>query len=148
MGLPTSVFTDLSHLAQPVRKRRPQPAARKVGTGLAAYTAKRPFDLASCGLIGLESCLGVVKKVLVDDEDLGLMEMIKLLTVSPRKIMGFDNDLLKKGKEAELVLFNEDEKWVFNRNDINSKSKNSPFIGAQLSGKVIHTISKGVITTN
>ena len=106
------------------------------------------FDLASCGLIGLESCLGVVKKVLVDDEDLGLMEMIKLLTVSPRKIMGFDNDLLKEGKEAELVLFNEDEKWVFNRNDINSKSKNSPFIGAQLSGKVIHTISKGVITTN
>ena len=106
------------------------------------------FDLASCGLIGLESCLGVVKKVLVDDEDLGLMEMIKLLTVSPRKIMGFDNDLLKKGKEAELVLFNEDEKWIFNRNDINSKSKNSPFIDAQLSGKVIHTISKGVITTN
>ena len=106
------------------------------------------FDLASCGLIGLESCLGVVKKVLVDDEDLGLMEMIKLLTVSPRKIMGFDYDLLKEGKEAELVLFNEDEKWVFNRNDINSKSKNSPFIDAQLSGKVIHTISKGVITTN
>jgi len=106
------------------------------------------FDLASCGLIGLESCLGVVKKVLVDDEDLGLMEMIKLLTVSPRKIMGFDNDLLKEGKEAELVLFNEDEKWVFNRNNINSKSKNSPFINAQLSGKIIHTISKGVITTN
>ena len=106
------------------------------------------FDLASCGLIGLESCLGVVKKVLVDDEDLGLMEMIKLLTVSPRKIMGFDNDLLKKGKEAELVLFNENEKWIFNRNDINSKSKNSPFINAQLSGKIIHTISKGVITTN
>ena len=106
------------------------------------------FDLASCGLIGLESCLGVVKKVLVDDENLELMEMIKLLTVSPRKIMGFDNDLLKEGKEAELVLFNEDEKWVFNRNDINSKSKNSPFINAQLSGKITHTISKGVITTN
>ena len=106
------------------------------------------FDLASCGLIGLESCLGVVKKVLVDDEDLGLMEMIKLLTVSPRKIMGFDNDLLKEGKEAELVLFNEEKKWVFNKNDIKSKSKNSPFIDAQLSGKVIHTISKGVIATN
>ena len=106
------------------------------------------FDLASCGLIGLESCLGAVKKVLVDDEDLELLDMIKLLTVSPRKIMGFDNDLLKEGKEAELVLFKEDEKWVFNRNDINSKSKNSPFIDAQLSGRVIHTISKGVITTN
>ena len=42
--------------------------------------------------IGLESCFGVVKKILVDDEDLGLMDVIKLLTVSPRKNMGFDND--------------------------------------------------------
>ena len=61
--------------------------------------------------------------------------------------MGFDYDLLKKGKDAELVIFNENEKWVFDKNDINSKSKNSPFIDAQLSGKVVHTISKGVITT-
>ena len=53
------------------------------------------------------------------------------------------NDLLKEGKEAELVLFNEDEKWIFNRNDINSNSNNSPFINAELSGKVVHTISKG-----
>ena len=99
-------------------------------------------------MIGLESCLGVVKKVLVDDEKLKLMDLVKLLTVSPRRIMGFDNDLLKKGKEAELVLFNEQKKWVFNRNDINSKSLNSPFIDTQLSGKVMHTISKGFITTN
>ena len=106
------------------------------------------FDLASCGLIGLESCFGVVKKVLVDDENLKLMDMIKLLTVSPRRIMGFDYDLLKKGKEAELVLIDEGEKWIFNKGDIKSKSNNSPFIDAQLSGKVIHTISKGVITTN
>ncbi len=106
------------------------------------------FDLASCGLIGLESCLGVVKKVLVDDEGLRLLDMIKLLTVSPRKIMGFDYDLLKKGKDAELVLFNEDEKWVFKKKDIHSKSNNSPFIDAQMSGKVTHTISKGFITTN
>ena len=106
------------------------------------------FDLASCGLIGLESCFGVVKKVLVDDENLKIMDLIKLLTVSPRKIMGFDNDLLKRGKEAELVLFDEDEKWVLNKNDISSKSNNSPFIDVQLSGKVIHTISRGIITTN
>ena len=113
-----------------------------------SHDKETTFDLASCGLIGLESCLGVVKKVLVDDEKLKLMDLVKLLTVSPRRIMGFDNDLLKKGKEAELVLFNEQKKWVFNRNDINSKSLNSPFIDTQLSGKVMHTISKGFITTN
>ena len=114
----------------------------------ASHDKETTFDLASCGLIGLESCFGVVKKVLVDDENIKLLDLIKLLTVSPRKIMGFDNDLLKKGKDAELVLFNEKEKWVFNKNDINSKSDNSPFIDTQLSGKVKHTISKGVITTN
>ncbi len=106
------------------------------------------FDLASCGLIGLESCLGVVKKVLVDDENLKLLDLIKLLTVSPRKIMGFDNDLLKIGKEAELVLFNDKEKWVFKKNYISSKSNNSPFVDTQLSGKVIHTLCRGVIATN
>ena len=62
--------------------------------------------------------------------------------------MGFDNDLLIKGKEAELVIFNEKEEWVFNKNDIHSKSNNSPFVDVQLSGKVVHTISKGFITTN
>ena len=113
-----------------------------------SHDKETTFDLASCGMIGLESCFGVVKKVLVDDEKLKLLDLIKLLTISPRKIMGFDYDLLNKGKEAELVIFNENEKWVFTKDNINSKSKNSPFIQTQLSGKVIHTISKGYITTN
>ena len=49
-------------------------------------------------------------------------------------------------KDRNFILLNSDK--VLNKNDINSKSKNSPFIDAQLSGKVIHTISKGVIATN
>ena len=46
------------------------------------------------------------------------MDLLKTLTVSPRKIMGFDSDLIKVGKEAELVLFDEKEKWVFNKANI------------------------------
>jgi dihydroorotase len=105
------------------------------------------FDFASCGMIGLESCFGVVKKILVDDENLKLIDLIKLLTISPRKIMGFDFDLLVEGKEAELVLIKEEEKWNFDRKDIVSRSINSPFLGTQLSGKVKYTISKGFIAT-
>ena len=105
------------------------------------------FDLASCGLIGLESCFGVVKKILVDDEGVSLINLIKLLTVSPRKIMGFDNNLLEVGKNAELVLFDESEKWDFQKINIESKSINSPFIGQKLSGRVRYTISNGQIAT-
>ena len=104
------------------------------------------FDCASFGMIGLESCFGVVKRILVDEEGLSLIDLVKLLTVSPRKIMGIDFDLLKKGKEAELVLFDSSQNWIFKKNNVFSKSINSPFYGEELSGKIKYTISKGCIS--
>jgi dihydroorotase len=104
------------------------------------------FDLAAFGMIGLESCFGIVKKVLVDDEGLSLINLVKLLTISPRKIMGFNYDLLKIGVEAELVLFDANENWVFEKKNIFSQSINSPFFGQELSGKIKYTVSKGYIS--
>tara|TARA_B100002052_G_scaffold280893_1_gene289434 strand:- start:3364 stop:4656 length:1293 start_codon:yes stop_codon:yes gene_type:complete len=103
------------------------------------------FDCASFGMIGLSSCFGVVKRLLVDEEGLSLVNLIKLLTTAPRKIMGFNQDLLKVGTEAELVLFNAVEKWKFSERHVFSKSQNSPFYGQELIGKVKYTISKGKI---
>ena len=103
------------------------------------------FDCASFGMIGLESCFGIVKRLLVDEEGLSLVNLIKLLTTAPRKIMGLNSDLLKVGEEAELVLFNPDEKWKFKKSNIFSKSINSPFYDQELIGKVRYTISKGKI---
>jgi len=103
------------------------------------------FDCASFGMIGLESCFGVVKRLLVDEENLSLMNLIKLLTTAPRKIMGFNSNLFKVGTEAELVLFDPNKKWAFNERNVYSKSKNSPFYGEKLCGKVMFTISKGRI---
>ena len=112
-----------------------------------AHDKETTFDLATCGLIGLESCFGVVKKILADEEGLSLIDIIKLLTISPRKIMGFDNNLLEIGKEAELVIFDDEERWTFQEKNIESKSKNSPFINQELSGRVKYTISSGQIAT-
>ena len=112
----------------------------------ALHDKETTFDLASFGMIGLESCFGIVKKILVDEEGLDLIDFVKLLTVSPRKIMGFEGDLLSKGKEAEMVLFDSDESWTFEKNNVFSRSINSPFFGKELSGKIKYTISKGYIS--
>ena len=103
------------------------------------------FDCASFGMIGLESCFGVVKRLLVDEEGLSLINLIKLLTTAPRQIMGFNSDLFKVGTEAELVLFNPVKKWKFKESNVFSKSVNSPFYDEELIGKVRYTISKGKI---
>ncbi len=103
------------------------------------------FDCASFGMIGLESCFGIVKRLLVDQEGLSLVNLIKLLTTAPRKIMGLNSDLFKVGVEAELVLLNPIEKWTFKRSNVFSKSINSPFYYQNLVGKVKYTISKGKI---
>ena len=103
------------------------------------------FDCASFGMIGLESCFGVVKRLLVDEEGLSLIHLVKLLTIEPRKIMGFSSNLLDIGVNAELVLFDANKSWQFDNTNIFSKSSNSPFIGKKLTGKVKYTISKGNI---
>ncbi len=105
------------------------------------------FDLAPFGMIGLESCFGVVNKVLVKDAGLSLEDLIALLTVKPRQIMGFDSDLLAVGKQAELVILDSDEAFVFAEADIHSKSKNSPYVGRELIGRPKITINKGWLAT-
>ena len=101
------------------------------------------FDLASFGMIGLESCFGAVNKSLVIQSKIKLEQLINLLTINPRTIMGFNSDLLSENKIAELVILDPIKKWRFEVSDIFSKSYNSPFIGQELIGKVDYTISKG-----
>jgi dihydroorotase len=99
------------------------------------------FESAPFGMIGLESCFGAVNKVL----DMPLKELLKLLTVNPRRVMGFEEDLFKKGCAAELTILDPDQEWIYKEQNIYSKSRNTPFIGEMLKGKVRYTISKGTI---
>ena len=76
------------------------------------------------------------------------IDLLKTLTINPRKIMGFESDLFKPGKEAEITVFDPNENWIFNYDDIFSKSKNSPFVNKKLSGRVKYTIIKNHIAEN
>ena len=99
------------------------------------------FDLAPFGMIGLESCFGVINKIL----GLPITQIIKLITKNPRDIMGFNNNLFEIGSHLELTIVDPLAEWVFTEKNIFSKSKNSPFIGETLKGKVLYTISKGYL---
>jgi len=100
------------------------------------------FDLAAFGMIGLESCFGVVNKILVKENNLSLEQLIFLLTVNPREIMGFDSNLFIENKPAEITVIDPDCEWVFHKENIKSRSSNSPFIGNTLNGKILMTISR------
>ncbi|OYV03061.1 hypothetical protein CGW93_02600, partial [candidate division bacterium WOR-3 4484_18] len=63
---------------------------------------------------------------------------IAKLTVNPAKILGLDKKWLKEGAPAELVVFDPEAEWVFNTT--RSLSRNSPFLGKRLKGKVLYTI--------
>ena len=99
------------------------------------------FNEAPFGMIGLESCFGAVNKVLRNELD--IMEIICLLTVNPRKVMGFEIDLFKIGTPAELIILDIEKEWIFSLEDIHSKSRNTPFIDETIFGKVVGCFSKG-----
>ena len=142
-------------VAPPIRNKEDQKALIKgvkegvfdcIATDHAPHTIEEKeatFDLAPFGMIGLESCFGAVNKVMVVENKMDLLSLIQMLTIKPRSIMGFDNELLDIGAEAELTIFNPKEEWIFSKKNIHSRSKNSPFIGKKMVGRIKYAIAKG-----
>jgi len=105
---------------------------------------KVEFDLAPFGIVGLETALPLSLK-LVEDGALSLNQMISKLTDAPSQIMNLGKGTLKIGKGADVVIFDPDEEVTIDRGKFHSKSKNCPFHGWKLKGKVYYTIVNGKI---
>ena len=93
------------------------------------------WDFASYGSIGLESCFGVMNTVL--SGKMNLSQLIEKITVNPRKILGIEVPVIKTGEKANFTIFDPELEWTFGENNIKSLSKNTPYIGRKLKGKVI-----------
>jgi dihydroorotase len=106
------------------------------------------FEYAKEGMIGLESLFGVLGELGISNLESGLEHLITLLSINPRNIFGIAIPEIKEGATACLTLFNTDEEYVFTEQMIKSKSKNSPFVGKKLKGKVIGIINKGKVELN
>ncbi len=103
------------------------------------------FDFAPFGVLGLETMFSAGITYLVRKKKLSLMEFLKKITVNPRKILNLEADMIKKGKTAELVIFDKDKKWKVDRRKLNSLSINTCFHDDTHYGKVLYTINNGKI---
>lgn len=97
-----------------------------------------PFEEAAAGAVGLETMLPVLLR-LYHAEEMSLPCLFRALALNPAKRLGLPCGRLAVGAPADLVLFDPDKPVVIDRFKLKSKSKNTPFDGARLQGKVLGT---------
>ena len=103
------------------------------------------LSLAPNGIIGFETALSAEIMNLVDTGHISYKDLVKVTSYNPAKILGIDKGILEEGKIADIVVFNPNEQYIYTKDMIVSKSKNSPFIDKKLKGKVKYTIVNGKI---
>lgn len=103
----------------------------------------RPLTEAPSGIIGLETALPLGITKLVAEGHLTMMELLGKMTWNPAGLYGLDRGYLAEGGPADMVIF--DPKQTYTVREFASKSCNSPFLGAELTGKVKCTICNGRI---
>ncbi|MFY0661832.1 MAG: dihydroorotase [Shimia sp.] len=101
-----------------------------------------PFEEAASGAVGLETLLPAALR-LYHNGDLTLPELFRAMALNPAKRLGLNSGRLEAGAPADLVLFDADAPFVLDRFKLKSKSKNTPFDGARLQGKVLATYVAG-----
>ena len=100
------------------------------------------YQNACFGIVGLETALPLSLK-LVDEKILSMGDIIKKLTSTPADIFNLKAGSLSLGNEADILIFNPNLEYSIDISKFHSKSKNSPFDGWKVKGKVIHTLVKG-----
>ena len=105
--------------------------------------AKGLLDAPS-GIIGLETALALGNTKLVRQGHLTLVKLLEKMTCMPARMYRLDCGVIREGGSADLVIFDPEESWTVT-GDFASRSKNSPFIGETLYGKVKYTICSGEV---
>lgn len=102
------------------------------------------YSSACFGIVGLETALPLTLK-LVQSKVLSLPQAIEKLTSAPARIFNLDCGTLGVGKNADIVIFNPEEEYEIDITQFRSKSKNSPYHGWKVKGRVVHTLVRGKI---
>jgi dihydroorotase len=101
-----------------------------------------PFSSASCGIVGLETLLPLSLE-LYHNRHMSLIDVLRRLTAGPASVLRLDAGRLRVGGPADLVVFDPDAPWRIDTDAFRSKSKNAPFDGRPVQGRVERTIVDG-----
>lgn len=101
------------------------------------------FNRAANGIIGLETAFGLTMK-LVHEGRLSAVRAVELLATAPAKLVGLPAGTLAPGAAADVAVVRPDAQWTVSPASFQSKSRNSPFVGATLKGAVERTYVGGL----
>lgn len=91
------------------------------------------FDLAAFGILGLETCYSLANMSGILTQD----QLVRAMSINPRRISGLSTPVIKEGEKAELTAFDPKASWIYSKTK--SLSKNTPLLGKNINGGVIAT---------
>jgi len=94
------------------------------------------FEVAEFGMIALQTAFSIALEA-----GLPVGMIVEKMAINPRKILGLNVPVIAEGQEANLVIFDENDTWTFDKSNNKSKSYNSPFIGEKLKGSILLTVN-------
>ena len=101
-----------------------------------------PFEVAASGAVALETLLPAAMR-LYHAGQLTLPQLFRAMALNPARRLGLPSGRLAQGAPADLVLFDPDAPFVLDRSRLRSKSKNTPFDGMRMEGRVSLTVVAG-----
>ncbi|MBR4278021.1 MAG: amidohydrolase family protein, partial [Lachnospiraceae bacterium] len=119
-----------------------------IATDHAPHTAEekaRELTKAPSGIIGLETALPLAVMNLLNTGKMRLRSLMASMSTNPARIYKLDAGYLAEGGPADIVILDLNEKYAYKKEDIASKACNTPFIGWEMTGKVLYTICGGKV---
>ncbi|MFZ4590181.1 MAG: dihydroorotase [Ignavibacteria bacterium] len=109
-----------------------------------AEKARNIYD-APFGIVGLETCVGLTYKFLVEENVISFENMVEKMSDNPRRILNLPGISIKEGEKANLTILRRDEEWVVDAEKFKTKSRNTPFNGYKLKCKPYAVINNDKI---
>jgi len=105
-------------------------------------TKEQPFDDAPPGMLGLETALALA----LTELEAEIEQVVALLSWRPAQLLGVADrhgGPIREGRRANLCVFDPDEEWTVDATTMHSRSRNTPYAGRRVRGRVRHTLLEG-----